>query len=151
AVIGYLGILTEYQGTDCLIRALPAVLQEIPEAHLLLLGWPNVDRYRGLAQTLGVAHRVTFAGQVEYALAPRYLAAADVAVAPKMVTTESNQKVHGYMACALATVAFDLPVNREILGDLGVYADELTSASLAGALVRALAAQDASRELGARC
>ena len=63
-VIGYLGILTEYQGIDCLIEAMPSVVAAHPRAHLMLLGWPNVERYRALAESLGVGERVTFAGQV---------------------------------------------------------------------------------------
>jgi glycosyltransferase involved in cell wall biosynthesis len=151
AVIGYLGILTEYQGIDCLVRAMPEVIGRVPDAHLLLLGWPNVERYRALAEELGVADRVTLAGQVAHGEAPRFLAAADVAVAPKIVTTESNLKVRDYMACALPTVVFDLPVNREILGDLGIYAAERTSEALAASLVTALTNRAGWQSLGARC
>jgi glycosyltransferase involved in cell wall biosynthesis len=151
AVIGYLGILTEYQGIDCLIGAMPDVIRHVPDAHLLLLGWPNVERYRALAEEMGVGGRVTLAGQVAHAEAPRFLAAADVAAAPKLVTTESNLKVRDYMACALPTVVFDLPVNREILGDLGIYAAERTSESLAAALVEALSDRAGWQSLGARC
>jgi glycosyltransferase involved in cell wall biosynthesis len=137
-VIGYLGILTEYQGIDCLIEAMGEVVAAHPRAHLLLLGWPNVERYRALADSVGVGGRVTL------------LAAADVAVAPKMVTTESNLKVRDYMACGLPTVVFDLPVNREILGDLGIFASDRSSKSLAEALTRALADRDSWSRLGRR-
>jgi glycosyltransferase involved in cell wall biosynthesis len=45
-----------------------------------------------------------------------------VAVAPKMSNTEGNGKISNYMAMGLPVVAFDTPVNRELLGDLGIYA-----------------------------
>jgi glycosyltransferase involved in cell wall biosynthesis len=59
---------------------------------------------------------------VPYELAPRYLALGDVAVAPKRSLTEGSGKILNYMAVALPTVAYDTPVSREYLGDLGVYA-----------------------------
>jgi glycosyltransferase involved in cell wall biosynthesis len=42
------------------------------------------------------------------------------------------------MALALPTVAFNTPVSREFLGDGGIYAGEISSPALAGALSRAL-------------
>lgn len=149
-VIGYLGVLAPYQGIDCLLEALPAVVAQEPRTHLLLMGWPNVERYAALARTLGVAEQVTLSGEVAYDEAPRFLAAVDVAVAPKLVTTESNHKIRNYMASALPTVAFDLALNREILGPLGIYAPELTSASLAATLIEALGDPGRLLKLGAQ-
>jgi glycosyltransferase involved in cell wall biosynthesis len=151
AVIGYLGVLAPYQGIDCLLEALPAVVAREPRAHLLLMGWPNVERYAALARSLGVAEHVTLPGEIAYDEAPRYLAAVDVAVAPKLVTTESNHKIRNYMACGLPTVAFDLSLNREILGEFGIYVAELTRSSLAGVLIGALGDRGRLAELGARC
>jgi glycosyltransferase involved in cell wall biosynthesis len=52
------------------------------------------------------------------------------------------------MACGLPTVAFDLPMNREVLGPLGIYAAEQSSEALADALVAALADPVYSAALG---
>ena len=47
-----------------------------------------------------------------------------IAVSPKFLDLggEANIKLYNYMAAGLPSVAFDYIVNREILGDLGVYA-----------------------------
>ena len=46
------------------------------------------------------------------------------------------------MACGLATVVFDTPVNREILGDLGVYARLGDATSLAARILELLGAPE---------
>ena len=121
-VVVYLGLLTKYQGLDCLLETIPLVLEEFQQAHFLIMGYPNVDRYRRRAEELGVTDHVTFTGRINYREAPRYLGVGDLAISPKLAETESNGKLCNYMACGLATVAFDTPVNREILGEWGVYA-----------------------------
>ena len=62
---------------------------------------------------------IHFTGKVDYAHAPLMLSAADIAVTPKLSPTEANGKIFNYMACGLPVVAFDTPVNREVLGDTG--------------------------------
>lgn len=121
-VVVYLGLLAEYQGSTHLLRAAQRVVSADPNVHFLLMGYPGEDRYRALAERLGIAGHCTFTGRVPYERAPRYLAAGDVAVAPKLSRTEANGKLLNYMALQLPTVAFDTSVNRDILGPAGVYA-----------------------------
>jgi len=75
-----------------------------------------------LADRLGLSDCVTFTGAIPYEEAPDYLALGTVAVAPKLSLTEGNGKLLNYMSMGLPTLAYDSPVSREILGDLGVYA-----------------------------
>ncbi len=149
-VVVYLGLLTRYQGLDCLLETIPLVLEEFEKAHFLVMGYPNVERYRRRAEELGVTDHVTFTGRIDYGEAPRYLGVGDVAVSPKVAETESNGKLCNYMACGLATVAFDTPVNREILGGWGVYARLGEAASLAEAILGLLGDEEEARELGRR-
>jgi glycosyltransferase involved in cell wall biosynthesis len=76
-----------------------------------------------MADQLGVAHRVSFTGRIDYLRAPEYLGLGDIAVSPKLSKTEANGKLLNYIACGLPTVVFDTPINREILGDVGFYAE----------------------------
>ena len=133
-LIVYLGLLAPYQGTDLLLEA----LTHLPDVHLLLMGFPYLDRYQALARRLGVAERVTFTGPVAYEDAPVHLALGDVAVAPKLSATEGSGKVLTYMAAALPVAAFDTPVHREYLGDAGCYAPPGDAAALAAALAHLL-------------
>lgn len=52
------------------------------------------------------------------------------------------------MAMGLPTVAFDTPVSREILGDLGIYARTGDSHALAAELESVLYNESAARALG---
>jgi len=149
-VVVYLGLLNEYQGVSELLSAIPRVLQQIPEAHFLIMGYPNEERYRQRALELGVDDHVTFTGRVDYQQAPQYLALGSVAVSPKKGTTESNGKLYNYMAMALPTVVFDTPVNREILGEAGVYVPVGDVDGLAAAVARLLTDRQMASDLGAR-
>ena len=141
-LVVYLGLLAEHQGTSLLLRAATQV-----DAHFLIMGYPGVHEYRTYAQALGLGSRAVLPGQIPYHEAPRYLALGDVAVAPKVSATEGAGKLLNYMAMALPTVAFSSPVNREYLGELGLYAPSVDEAGLATALTQALEDLEALRPL----
>ena len=149
-VVVYLGLLNRYQGVDHLIAAIPQVLQNVPDAHFLIMGYPQVETYREQVRHLGIGANVTFTGRLDYREAPQYLALGDIAVSPKFDSTESNGKLYNYMAMGLPTVAFDTPVNREILGDDGVYAPLGRTDELAKAIVALLQNPQRAHMLGAR-
>lgn len=119
-VIGYLGLLAPYQGTDDLLRAAQLVLQQNPGAHFLVMGFPNEAAYRDAASTAGLAGHMHYTGRVPYADAPEMLRVLDIAVAPKRSESEGNGKVLNYMAAGLPVVAYDGPVARELLGEAGL-------------------------------
>ncbi len=137
-VIVYLGVLAPYQGIDKLLEALVLLGQTRDDYHLLLMGYPGMEKYRAKAYALGVADHVTFTSKIPYEEAPRYLALGDIATAPKLSATEGSGKILNYMAMALPTITFNVPVSREFLGDGGIYAADTTSQGLAVALNRAL-------------
>ncbi len=137
-VVVYLGLLAAYQGTDLLVEAAQQVVGQRPNTHFLIMGYPGIPVYRSIAEARGLGDHTTFVGRVLYEDAPRYLRLGDVAVAPKLSTTEANGKVLNYMATGLPTVSFDTPVNREYMRDYGFYARPGDAASLAGQLLRAL-------------
>jgi len=120
-VVAYLGLLTNYQGTPHLIEAAAQLKRAGEDVHFLVMGYPSVDYYQKMAQRVGVADCVTFTGKVEYRDAPRYLPLGDVAVAPKISSTEGSGKLLNYMAMGQPVVAYDTAVHREYLADLGVY------------------------------
>jgi glycosyltransferase involved in cell wall biosynthesis len=134
----YLGLLAPYQGTDLLLQAIQRLVARRPAPYLLLMGFPDVARYRALAERLGLAGHVTFTGAVPYEEAPLHLALGDVAVAPKVSATEGSGKLLPYMAAGLPVVAFDTPVHREYLGELGIFAPAGDAAGLAEAIAWAL-------------
>lgn len=149
SIVVYLGVLSEYQGIDLLLEAAPMVLEKQDKTHFLIAGYPNLRYYKEMADKVGVLGNVTFAGRVDYRKeAVKYLCLGDVAVSPKISKAESNGKLYDYMACGLPTVVFDTPVNREILGNLGVYADFKDAGSLADKIIFLLEDKKARAELG---
>ena len=152
-LVVYLGLLAPYQGIDLLLAAAQMLQRGPPTAagrpFFLIMGFPFVDHYRRQAQRLGLASDVLFTGMVPFADAPRHVALGDVAVAPKLSTTEGSGKLLTYMASALPVVAFDTPVHREYLGDLGFFAPAADVAGLARALVLALGDRSAAQARGA--
>ncbi|MER3513456.1 MAG: glycosyltransferase family 1 protein [Chloroflexota bacterium] len=100
-LVVYLGLLADYQGTPDLLQAAAVLRSTGVQAHFLIMGFPNIEFYQNMASRLGLG---------------------DVAVAPKRSLTEGSGKLLNYMAMALPIVAYDTPVSREYLGDLGVYA-----------------------------
>jgi len=120
-VVVFLGILTPHQGIDDLLTAWSSVISAVPDAHLLLMGYPNEHRYRGHVARLGLERSVTIPGRVDYSEAPRYLALGDVAVSLKRSATEGNGKLLNYMATGLPVIAYEGPTSRQILGDAGVF------------------------------
>lgn len=138
-VIVYLGLLNEYQGVDLLLDAAGDVIKKLPDTHFLVMGYPGVEKYREMAdRSGGLTYNITFTGKIDYMEAPRYLCLGDIAVSAKLSRTEANGKVYNYMAAGLPTVCFDTPVNREILGDTGIYAEFGSKESLAATLVNIL-------------
>lgn len=137
-VVGYLGLLAPYQGSDILLQAARMVVDECPEAFFLIMGFPGNEAYYHEAQRLGLSRHTSFPGRISYHEAHRYLNVADVAVAPKMSLTEGNGKLYNYMSMGLPVVAFDAPANREILGEHGIYAEHGSAEDLAEKLLRTL-------------
>ncbi len=91
---------------------------------------------------------VTFTGRVDYFQIANYLRACDVAVSPKISKTEANGKLFNYMAAGLPSVVFDTPINREILGDSGIYAEYGNLGSFTERLIEILADSEKRDALG---
>jgi glycosyltransferase involved in cell wall biosynthesis len=146
-VVIFVGVLTEYQGIDLLLEAIPLVVQKVEHVKFLIVGYPNEQLYHEKARALRVEKWTHFTGRISYEEVPRYLSIADVAVSPKISLTEANLKLFSYMAMGLPTVVFDTPINREILGHVGVYAKMGDVTSLAEALIGVLTNHEQSAQL----
>lgn len=147
-IIAYLGLLTDYQGVPHLIEAAARLKQAGETFHFLIMGYPNVARYQAIARQKGVTDCVTFTGKVQYQHAPAYLSLGDIAVAPKMSSSEGSGKLLNYMALGQPVVAYDSAVHREYLAELGVYAPSGDVAAFTQAIVTLLHQPKTRQELG---
>jgi len=146
-IVVFLGVLNSYQGVDLLLEAAADLKGQGAKLHFLVMGFPEAG-YREKAEDLGLSEMMTFTGRVPYDEAALYLSAGDIAVSPKISLTEANGKLFNYIACGLPTVAFDTPVNREILGDDALYAKFGDVIELVGAIGRLAGDRELREELG---
>lgn len=147
-VVTYLGLLADYQGTDHLVQAAQILKAQRKDAHFLIMGYPNVDKYQAIADAFGVSDRVTFTGKIPYGSAPLYLSLGDISVSAKMSATEGSGKVLNYMAMGQPIVAYDSQVHREYLGDWGIYAPSGEVEAFAAAIGNLIDQPEWRREIG---
>lgn len=144
-VVGFIGSFYAYEGLDLLLAALPDVLQRLPKVRLLLVGGgPEEAALRALAERLGVAAKVVFAGRVPHQYVHRYSSIVDVFAFPRhsMRLTElvTPLKPLEAMAHGRLVLASDVGGHKELIrdGETGVLFRADDVASLSDAIVRLL-------------
>ncbi len=147
--IVYMGLLEEYQGVDLMLEAFEAVAIQLPDIQFIIIGYPNIEKYRAVCEKRSIADKTFFLGRVDYFSLPHYLSLADIAIAPKISATEGDGKIYNYMAMGMLTIAWDRSVSREILGDTGIFAEYGNPRALADNIIRAIKNPDERRLLGA--
>lgn len=107
----YMGSLSSLWGVDLAIRAMPKLLNSIPNIRLLIVGiGPAENDLKELSKSLGVSQSVRFLGYVEYHDLPGVLAEADVGIASSLPGSKfrkyaSPVKLMDYMAAGLPVIA----------------------------------------------
>lgn len=144
----YTGVLSMYQGIDLLLDALHELKRRRADVHALIVGYPMVEEYQAKAQALGIDDRTTFTGRMPFEAIPELLASADIGVSAKLPSSEGNVKLYTYMAAGLASVAFDTPMNREILADTGVLVQRVDKEALVESLESLLSSKAHREQLG---
>ncbi|MFJ2702650.1 glycosyltransferase family 4 protein [Streptomyces sp. NPDC087428] len=108
--------LVPRKGQDTLILAMPAILAEVPDAVLLIVGGgPYAGELRKLAAETGVLDSVRFTGPVPWAELPAHYGAGDVFAMPCR-TRRGGLDVEGLGIVYLEASATGLPV---VAGDSG--------------------------------
>jgi PEP-CTERM/exosortase A-associated glycosyltransferase len=156
-VIGFIGSFYAYEGLDLLLAALPAVLQERPDARVLLVGGgPQETALRTLAGRLGLGDKVVFTGRVPHGEVARYYGLVDVLAYPRhsMRLTElvTPLKPLEAMAQGQLLVASDVGGHRELIrhGETGLLFKAGSAEALAGAILDLVSRRERWPELRAR-
>jgi glycosyltransferase involved in cell wall biosynthesis len=80
-VVAYVGSFGPHRGLETAIEAFPAVVENVPNPRLLLVGSAGEDAYdqrlRDLAVDSGVEERIEFTGWIDFEDVPAYIAAID--------------------------------------------------------------------------
>ncbi len=113
----YTGNLERYQGIDLLLDAFAIVAEARDDAELVLVGGSpaQMTSVRARASALGIAGRVTLAGQRPPAEMPEWMALGDVLVSPRLHGGNTPLKLYSYMWSAVPIVATDLPTHSQVL------------------------------------
>lgn len=135
----------EAKGTGVVIRALPLLRDDHPGVRLDVVGdGTDLERFRALAASLGVADRVVFHGRVDHAGVVERLRAGDLFCFPTVASEGFPKAVLEAMACGLPVVTTRVSVLPQLLaGGGGVLVDRAEPDAVAAA-VRTCLATDAT-------
>ena len=150
--ICFVGTLVQWQGIEYLIRTMPAVLCECPQAQLLIVGYGQMKQeLMKLAEQVSVLDKTNFVGMVPYNKVPLYMNASDVCVAPKIGLRSgySPLKLCEYMACGKPVVgsrASGLEILEESQG--GILVEPGNSAELSTAIIKLIKDKELRTKMG---
>lgn len=141
-MILFVGNLIPYKGPDILVKAIPAIVKEVPDTELVFVGSGGMRaELEELSQKLGVEKYVKFAGFVEERLKPLYYRAADVFCLPSTLNTEVFPIVLlEASASGLPMVVSDLDTFKCIIdeGSNGLFTKRRDESNLADVIVSLL-------------
>jgi len=156
-VVGHVSRLVPRKGQDTLIRAMPLVRREIPDAVALVAGGgSDAGRLRRIARAERVADAIVFAGEVPEERLAAYYSAADVFAVPCR-SRFANLEVEGlglvYLeanACGRAAIAGDSGGAPEAIipGETGFVVPGRDHRALAARLVELLGDPVRARAMG---
>lgn len=113
----FVGRFTEpRKGFKYLLRAMPLVQQQFPDARLVVVGTGKPEKFEGLMERYRVAN-VDFIGFVPPSELPRYYASCDVFCAPSIKGESFGIVLLEAMAAGTPVVASDLPGYRRLTDD----------------------------------
>lgn len=121
-VIAFIGSFYAYEGLDLLIAAMPRVLEQRPEARLLLVGGGQVaEQLRAQVAALGIEDRVIMTGRVPHEDVEGYYSVTDILVYPRkaMRLTDLVTPLKPLEAMAQKSIflASDVGGHRELVRD----------------------------------
>lgn len=118
-VLGFTGFVRDWHGVDRVINWM-ATANAPANAHLLVVGdGPVRSDLEQLAQSLGIADRVTFTGVVHRDQVPAWVSSFDIALQPAVVAYASPLKLMEYLVMAKAVIAPRTTNLCEVLTDGG--------------------------------
>lgn len=156
-VIISVGRLVHRKGQDKLIESMPVIVQEIPNAHLLLIGeGPYRDYLTKLVRKHHLEDFVTFIGRIQFAQLPSYICLGEIFAMPSR-SRFAGLEVEGLGIVYLEASACGLPViagasggapDAVIDGVTGVVVDGLDCAAIAVAAIQMLENPIQSQKMG---
>ena len=155
-VIVSVGRLVHRKGQDTLVEALPLILKENPDAHLLFVGvGPHLEYIHKRAIQLGVLSHISFVGRVQYSELPRFISVGEIFAMPSR-SRLAGLEVEGLGIVYLEASACELPVvgglsggapDAVLQGETGYSVDGLNPIAVADAVNRLLADPELAKSM----
>lgn len=108
--VGFVGHITHWQGVDKLITAFDFLVEDFPQAHLLVVGGgPSLSKMREIAIQKGLRDQTTFVGPVSYDDVPGWIQTFTIGVTPTLVegtagTARDSLKNYDYLATGIPVI-----------------------------------------------
>jgi len=84
-IFGFIGSFYEYEGLELLVKAMHAIKNDCPNAHLLLVGGGQTENtLKSMVSQLNISDHVTFTGRVNHQAVMRYYSIIDLLVYPRL-------------------------------------------------------------------
>jgi len=150
AVILTLARLIKWKGINYLIEAMPLVLQQLPQARLVICG-DGAERkdLEKLTQQLNLAHSVSFEGRIPNEQLPDYYRSASVFVLPSIVDITGETEALGVvlleaMACGTPVIGSNVGGIPDIITDgwNGFLAKQKNPQDLADKIIKLLSDEE---------
>ncbi len=142
--ISYVGEFSRHRGLDTLLRAMPLILEKIPNAHLLLVGDGDAkSELVELCSNLKINQNVSFTGWVPFGDAMNYIRMSDVCAIPYHRTRQTDRsfphKLGQYMSFGKPILVSDVDSLKRIVHEskCGIVYEASNSRDLAEKLVEA--------------
>lgn len=139
------------KGIGYLLDAMPRILQEVPDAKLVIVGGGGEEqRMREQIKSLNIEAAVEITGKRPFVELPNYLNGARVLVVPSVWVEHFGQVTIEAMACGIPVVTSDIGGSTEINvdGETGFIVPKADSAALASAIIRILKDRELQKRLG---
>jgi phosphatidylinositol alpha-1,6-mannosyltransferase len=156
-VIVSVGRLVHRKGQDYLIEAMPKILQQVPQAHLLLVGeGPYREHLEKLAKKHKIESSLTFIGRIQYKELPTYICVGDIFAMPSR-SRLLGLEVEGLGIVYLEASSCGLPVlagnsggapDAVIQNKTGLVVSGTDTQEIANAAVELLMNVDSSKKMG---
>jgi phosphatidylinositol alpha-1,6-mannosyltransferase len=158
-VIVSVGRLVHRKGQDTLVEAMPQILKEFPDAHLLFVGvGPHLQYIHKRAVQLGVLESISFVGRVQYQELPRFISVGEIFAMPSR-SRLAGLEVEGLGIVYLEASACALPVvgglsggapDALIEGETGFAVDGRNPDEVANAVTKLLSNPELAKRMGER-
>lgn len=84
-IYGFIGSFYEYEGLELLVKAMPALKNDYPDLHLLLVGGGQTEnKLKAMVAQLDLSDHVTFTGRINHKEVMRYYSIIDLLVYPRL-------------------------------------------------------------------